>query len=319
MSDGTEIEIDLNAPDNDKKSDKGTETDKKATEQQPDAAAVAAEASAQAAPQPEIPPEEGIADLKAKLEESERARKAAEAAAKEAEQRSREARVHVGQRNIDLVNAGIERCKVDENRLKAEYAAALSIGDHEKAADIQTQIARNAAVMLNLEGGKQRLEAEAQAVTVDPVEHLARQLSPRSADWVRRHPTFATGSEFNRMLAAHNLAIAEGHAPDSDEYFNAVETTLKLRQPERTAETVRAENNAGNGAVSEAATPVQQRSSAPPAAPVSRGGNGTGSTRPGVVRLTAEEREIAASLGMTDKEYAQNKQKLLDEKRLSVH
>ena len=61
---------------------------------------------------------------------------------------------------------------------------------------------------------------------------------------------------------------------------------------------------------------VTQRRSAPPAAPVSRSGNGTGSS-PNVVRLTSAEREIASMMGMTDKEYAKNKVALQKEGKLN--
>jgi hypothetical protein len=109
------------------------------------------------------------------------------------------------------------------------------------------------------------------------------------------------------MIAAHNLAVADGLQPDSDDYFGYVEDTLKVRNQPSTVDT--------DNPFSSAATPTQRRSS-PPAAPVSRSGNGTG-TRPNVVRLTAEQRDIAASLGMTEKEYALNMVALQREGKLN--
>jgi phage I-like protein len=60
---------------------------------------------------------------------------------------------------------------------------------------------------------------------------------------------------------------------------------------------------------------VTQRRSAPPSAPVSRSGSAPGS-RPNVVRLSNAEREMANMMGMTDMEYAKNKQALQKEGKL---
>jgi phage I-like protein len=91
------------------------------------------------------------------------------------------------------------------------------------------------------------------------------------------------------MIAAHEIATGDGLEPDSDDYFAAIETTLRLRQP---------------------VSAPQERQSAPPAAPVNR------ETRPGTVRLSAAEREMAQMMGMSEKEYAQNKQALIKEGRV---
>jgi phage I-like protein len=66
--------------------------------------------------------------------------------------------------------------------------------------------------------------------------------------------------------------------------------------------------------MSTAASSTQRRSS-PPAAPVSRSNNTSG-TRPNVVRLTAAEREMADNMGMKPEEYAKNKLALQKEGKL---
>jgi hypothetical protein len=59
----------------------------------------------------------------------------------------------------------------------------------------------------------------------------------------------------------------------------------------------------------------KSRRSAPVAAPVSRSGQAPG-TRPNVVRLTSEEREIARFNKMSDQEYARYKMQLQKEGKL---
>ena len=122
---------------------------------------------------------------------------------------------------------------------------------------------------------------------------------------MRRNPQFATDNRlYQKMLAAHNLAVADGIDPDTDDYFASIEDTLRIRS-----------RNEYEDATSSAAKPLQRRS-APPAAPVSRSGTPTG-TRPNRVTLTAEEREMASMMGMTPEEYGRNKLALKKEGRMN--
>jgi hypothetical protein len=74
--------------------------------------------------------------------------------------------------------------------------------------------------------------------------------------------------------------VTDGISPDADEYFEAVETTLRMRRPEPVRD---------DDPMTDAAKPTQRRTP-PPAAPVSRSGAGPGA-RPNTVRLTAQERD----------------------------
>lgn len=261
---------------------------------------------------PVVTAEDGIEELKRRLEEEKKAREDAEIraqeaykAAQDAAQREREAReratkasTEVEDVNLTLVKNAIDSVKRDQEIYKANYRAAMASGDFDAAADAQEGMSMAAAKLLQLENGKTALEnsksqpREPERPTVtDPVEALAAQLSPRSAAWVRRNPQFARDERlYRRMIAAHEIATGDGLEPDSDDYFAAIETTLRLRQAP--------------------AAPVPERQVAPPAAPVNR------DTRSNTVRLSAEEREMAQMMGMTDKEYAQNKQILIKEGRV---
>jgi len=203
--------------------------------------------------------------------------------------------------------------KRNNDILKYNYSEAMSVGDYTKAAELQETMGMNSAKLMELERGRAHMENAPKVVAPepprhsDPVEALASQLSPRSADWVRRNPQCVTDPRmYQKMVAAHNLAVADGYTPDSDDYFGVIEDTLKISK--------RVDTDYDDDPTSGAAK-VTQRRSAPPAAPVSRGGGGTGS-RPNEVRLTREEIETARDLGMTEKEYARNKALLKKEGRL---
>ena len=261
-------------------------------------------------PENKDPVDNSLETLKEQLERERAARAEAERRANEAAQTAYQAQAEAQDSNLHLVTNAIETVNQTQSILKANYRDAMSAGDYETAAEIQSEMSANAAKLLQLEQGKQALETAPRheaprPYTADPVEALASQLSPRSADWVRRNPQFATDNRlYQKMLAAHNLAVADGIDPDTDDYFASIEGTLRIRSRDDYED-----------ATSSAAKPLQRRS-APPAAPVSRSGTPTG-TRSNRVTLTAEEREMASMMGMTPEEYGRNKLALKKEGRMN--
>ena len=258
-------------------------------------------------------PDEGIQELKAKLEQERAARIEAEKHARMAYESAADAKNEVQDTNLQLVRNAIDTVKRNNDILKYNYSEAMAVGDYGKAAEIQETMGMNSAKLMELERGRAHMENAPKIVAPepprpsDPVEALASQLSPRSADWVRRNPQCVTDPRmYQKMVAAHNLAMADGYQPDTDDYFGMIEDTLKISK--------RVNTDYDDDPTSGAAK-VTQRRSAPPAAPVSRGGGGTGS-RPNEVRLTREEIETARDLGMTEKEYARNKMLLKKEGRM---
>ena len=261
----------------------------------------------------QIEPQEGIQELKMKLEQERAARIEAEKQARAAYNSAAEAKNEVQDTNLQLVKNAIDTVKRNNDILKYNYSEAMSVGDYTKAAEIQETMGMNSAKLMELERGRSHMENAPKVVAPepmrrsDPVEELASQLSPRSADWVRRNPQCVTDPRmYQKMVAAHNIAVADGYTPDSDDYFGQIEDTLKISK--------RVNTDYDDDPTSGAAK-VTQRRSAPPAAPVSRGGGGTGS-RPNEVRLTRDEIETARDLGMTEKEYARNKMLLKKEGRM---
>jgi len=272
---------------------------------------IVVEKSEEKAAEPD-PVDNTLETLKSQLEEERKARLEAQRRASEAEYSAYEAKGEVQDTSLHLVSNAIDTVIQNNNILKANYRDAMAMGDFDTAADIQSEMSANAAKLLQLEQGKQALENQPRQpaptpYVADPVEALASQLSPRSADWVRRNPQYATDPRlYQKMLAAHNLAMADDIPADSDDYFAAIEDTLRIR---------RQDDSGDYDAMADAAKPTQRRS-APPAAPVSRSGGGGGS-KPNRVTLTAAEREMASMMGMTPEEYGRNKLTLQKEGKLN--
>jgi len=240
--------------------------------------------------------------LKDQVDEANRAKAEAEYRAQQSELKAQRADAGTQQANLHMINSAIEAQKREAEIQKATLAAALANGDHQQAAEIQYAMSETSSRLQQLQLGRDALEKEIKnppqrqyQAPVDPVEQFASQLSPRSAAWVRAHPQCVTDPRLQqKMIAAHNIAVADGIPADSDEYFQFVEDTLKI-SPRR--------EQAPEPAMSAAAAPVQRRT-APPAAPVSRSGTGTGRQ---TARLTKEEAEMAKMMGQTPEEYAKHK------------
>ncbi len=250
-----------------------------------------------------IAPDEGIELLKANLKRSEDARIEAERQAHEARQQATTATTEVQDSRLQLITTAMETVKQSNEALRAKYREARINNDPDAEWEINQELSKNAAKMIQLEAGKASLERRAKepppvARPADPVEAMAAQLTPRSAAWVRSNPDYARDPrKTQEMIAAHNLALARGHTADSDSYFETVEKILELRKQEPVVQ--------HEEATAAAAKASGGRQTAPPAAPVSRSGSGDGK-RPNTVTLTKEQREIAEAIGITAKEYAMN-------------
>lgn len=251
-----------------------------------------------AEPEEEEEPEY-VTNLKRQLEAERAGRAAAEQKLHQAAREVHHARNEVDETNLQLVVNAIDTVNRDIELLSQAHTLAMQSGDFNRATQIQREMSSNEAKLLQLENGRKAMEEaprqpEPQMPPADPVEAFASQLSRRSADWVRQHPEFVTDQRLNaKMIAAHNLAVADGIPTDTDEYFEAIEQTLKVTR--KAAQTETDDQHA--------AKVVRRRDAAPAAAPSNRGNQSASSN---VVRLSSAQREMAEMMGMKPEEYAKN-------------
>lgn len=270
----------------------------------------------------ELTADEGIDKLKAQLAESERQRVAAEGRANNAEARVEQAQDTVASGELSIIEGGIQQLTTNKEILKANYATAMSEGNFTLASEINAEMAKNAAQLLNLENGKIAIETrpkrDARKTAIqsnDPVEVLASQLAPESAAWIRAHPEYARDMQKNaEMMSAHYKALAKQLAPNSAEYFAFVEKDLGIghNDQRRQQQDDDTDDGAGTRVVSRAADGQQRRQGddPPPAAP-GRNGGGGGKT----VRLTAAQAEAAKISGLTNEEYYASLQRVKGDPR----
>ena len=291
------------------------EEPKKADDDTPEVEIIseASEKTPKKAEKHEITPDEGISELKKSLEREKQARLEAEKRAIAAQKQIVEEKENTAEAQYQLVSNALETVKERAETLKAAYAESMQVGDYAKAAEIQNAMAVNAHQMEKLKDGKKAMkkqlkDAENAPAAPQPkgdlVDQLAENVSDKSAAWLRESREYLK-SERNvrKMFRAHEDAIDDGIAPDTDEYFEFIENRLGMRKRVDRAEEV-------ESPLSAASAPAPKKTPQPPPAPVSRS-----TQRPNVMRLTAAEADMASSLGMSPEEYAKNKALAMKEGR----
>ena len=258
-----------------------------------------------------ITADEGVEDLKAQVakakQESERRLGEATRQIEEARRRAVAAEQETAQVRTGAVSTVIDNITMAKDTAKRDYRAAMEAGDYEKAADAQDRLSLANARLVEAEKGKLELEAQAknpprqhaQPVVQDNVERLARSMqSERSANWVRSHPEHVQNGELApAVMSAHYNAVANGIAPDTDDYFDFIDRSVGSPRREVPRQ--------------------EERQRAPVAAPVGRDvSQAPGAVRPGVIKLTASEVSTAKALDMTLEDYARHKKQLMDEGKI---
>jgi hypothetical protein len=158
------------------------------------------------------------------------------------QQRLHRAESQVVVSQLDTVEGGITQVEAEAEQAEQAYARAFEAGDGAGMARATRAMQRAETNRAQLLEARDSLKQAAtrqptqqpqprqqpRQAAGDPVEAVAAQLSSKSAAWIRSHPECVTDPKLNaRMMAAHNLAIAEDIPLDSEEYFERIEAGIK--------------------------------------------------------------------------------------------
>lgn len=166
------------------------------------------------------------------------AQKRARVAQDEAAQARREAdtaRSQVASSNLDTVTTALASANTEAEAAKRDIKLAGEAGDYEAQANAYERLAAAKALSLRYDEAKADLEArktqpQRQISSTDPVEAYIQGRTEPTANWLRGHKDFITDSRKNaKLTSAHWDAVGEGLAPDTDAYFEHVETFIGLR------------------------------------------------------------------------------------------
>ena len=277
-----------------------------------------------AKPAPIVSADEGIKSLQEQVERAKR--ESAERLAHKDRQiadafkQASEAQREVITVKRDQIGTIIDNWTKDKDAARRDYRIAMEAGDFDKAAEAQDRISTAAARIVKAEEGKFELDEQAkrppaQASASDApsvVEAVARTMgTQRSADWVRRHPeVVVNGSLSSKALEAHYAAVNEGLEPDSDRYFQAIESRLKPQQVATPIDPAR-----GRDMSQSVSAPVARDAPQVP-----------GAQRPGSIRLEPHEVQTAIdtysplypkeSRDQLLQRYAKDKMALMDEGKI---
>lgn len=270
--------------------------------------------------------DEGVASLQEQLE-AERRR----AAALEQERDRLAAERAKDQQSITdsrlLVIDGTIKTKESEKAgIMQRLRDAKEGGDYDAEVKAQDELSQINIDLRQAKLGKDRLEHEIEEAKAAPVPQTEdermeawfeqNKVGHPSRRWLREHRDYLTDAVKNAELTrAHHIAVRGGHQPNSDGYFEAIETELGLREAEGLAPPPPPQPE----------RQVAERQLAPPAAPVSRGvgmGSGGKEVYPGIMQTGQgkytilnneagrQVREAAEMSGVTVAEYIREAIKL---------
>lgn len=268
----------------------------------------------EAALEKEDPDHEAIASLKRQLDE-ERAKSTREAdRAAAAERQAREFESHATiasnktlRSQLDSVESALHLTKTQAEQAEREYAAAMEIADYTAAAKAQRVMGRADSDITRLEQGKRQLEHYIRQEQNRPqprqsapdvseyIDGIREASSPKARAYIDRVRTnLGDVKAVNRLVAAHEFAVNNDIAPDSDDYFAFLDRQMGWQQDEPSQQQTR--------------RTTEQRSYSAPVSRDTAKANGDLSGR--TITLTADQARIADELGVSRTAYAKNMMKI---------
>ena len=170
---------------------------------------------------------------------------------------------------------------------KREYKEAYESGDSDAVLEAQEKLTSAKLKADKLANFKvPALQEEETPVQTQPESAPTPQVDTRAADWQKANSWFGPDDEMTSLaLGLHNKLVKQGVSPQSDEYYETIDTRMRQVFPDNF----------------EDAEPKRKTSVVAPA---------TRSTAPKKVTLTRTQVQLAKRLGLTPQQYA--KQVALD-------
>lgn len=258
----------------------------------------------------ETPPdvEKTIKDLQDKMAEADKARKFAEDKAARLEKERAEANAKAeraeGKAASTQKEAIVQALSASEQLIESasnDYEAALVEGDVKKVVSAQKKLSE--ATYVNAELKKNKASFEQWEKQQEEVSKQQKEvtLPPAVQDWIDKNPRYKSDSEYKLEAdTAHDAAIRRGYGFGSSAYLSFIDSRLKQIFPEKVEKVIQDDED------DEPPKKKEQSYSAPP----NRGGGGNNDresdhTGKKVYKLSAEQREAAEFMNMTDIQYAQ--------------
>lgn len=251
-------------------------------------------------------------------EEAQRERQAREEAERQAQAYQADivnTRMQLLQSNHQTIMASIATDKADGDALEREYANAIRTNNHALAAKCQRALAKVESRLLQFEDARMQLEEQIKAgpqalqrqmqrqqpqrpasqpqqqpqQTGDPVENYIATRSARVQKFLKDNPRewLSDPTKNAKLMAAHHMALSEGHVEESNSYFDFVKGYMEPPKP-----------------ASREAKPVRKTVPAAPASSTKAASPAANSVSQAIIRLTPKDRAAAAAMGVSEAEWA---------------
>jgi hypothetical protein len=235
-------------------------------------------------------------------------REQAQTQAAQARQEADQYRESASNSELAIIENGITSANSQIESLQEEYTRAAEAGEFAKMGQIQTKIAKASATLDRLENTKatfdvrktQTTEGRVESPTVQQpaLEQYLSQFAPAAQTWLRQHPDCVPAQfggdavKNSKMMAGHYGALAQNIVPNTNEYFEYLDSHLGTAAQTTQVNTV--ESKAATIQVADTTSrPVKQ---VQPSAPPSRdtpAANGQQQRSVREVRLTKDQQEMA--------------------------
>lgn len=188
---------------------------------------------------------------------------------------------------------------------KKEYKDAYDAGDSDKLVEAQEKLTMAKIKVDRLENYspvyKKALQESESEVQI-PQPQAVPQPDRKATEWQERNEWFGQDEEMTSLaLGLHEKLKRSGVSIGSDEYYNAIDTTMRRRFPEQFEDVEKEEPRESKEEVSQKTSRPKSNTVVAPA---------TRSTSPKKIRLSNTQVALAKKLGLTPEQYARELTKL---------
>ena len=197
-----------------------------------------------------------------------------------------------------LVSTATNAAEMELSQVRKQYKEAYDSGDSDQILDAQEKLSEVTSKLNELKKYRPALQETENNVTIESQQAPVARPEPKALSWQERNAWFGKDTEMtSAALGLHQKLVDSGMDPQSDEYYQRIDSTMRRRFPEHFGEE---ETTDGGG------KPVQRTGtkSANVVAPASR------STSSKKIVLKQSQLAIAKKLGLTPQQYAIAQQKL---------
>jgi len=189
---------------------------------------------------------------------------------------------NVNKNQTALLEQAKKNASIESENAKRAYKEAYESGDSDAVLEAQDNLTNAKLKSERLANFKlPTLQEEEKPVQQEVEQTAPAQVDTRAADWQKANSWFGPDDEMTSLaLGLHNKLVKQGVSPQSDEYYESIDTRMRQVFPDN---------------FEDAEKPKRKTQVVAPA---------TRSTSPKKVTLTRTQVQIARKLGLTPEQYA---------------